>query len=164
MDDSVPSRRQATLFFNDAPPALKHCRQSFNPIQAALIPAHITLCREDEVFDWNAFERRVATLRTVELRLEFGSPIRSGNSVLLPAVNGIEEFAALRRVLLSDDNSEPRPMNPHVTIIHPRNGNCTNEVFAEIDRLLQPFQWTFSEISLIEQENAGPWKTLVSYS
>ncbi len=55
-------------------------------------------------------------------------------------------------------------MDPHVTIIHPRNGVCTDNAFAEIQRMLPPFQWTFSEISLIEQINGGPWKKLVSYS
>ena len=163
VDEPVLSRRQATLFFNDAPAALTHCRQTFNPVQAALIAAHVTLCREDEVSDWEAFERRVAALRSVELRLEFGRPIRNANSVLLPATNGVEDFAAVRRALLADNSSEPTPMQPHVTIIHPRNGTCTDDTFAEIERTLHPFQWTFSEIALIEQHSGGPWQTLVRY-
>lgn len=163
MNESFGIRRQATLFFNNAPPALTHSRHRYNPVQADLIPAHVTLCREDEVVDWLAFKQRVASLTRVELELKFGRPIRNGNSVLLPAIEGMEAFVSLRRNLLSDGTSEPRPMNAHVTIIHPRNGTCTDEIFEEILQLLQPFQWTFNEIAVIEQQNGGPWQVLSRY-
>ncbi len=163
MHHTTLSRRQATLFFNDAPAALTHCRHSFNPVQAALIAPHVTLCREDEVVDWTAFEKRVASLMPLTLKMEFGKPIRSDNSVWLPVNHGADDFAALRRLLLSDTTADPSPMNPHATVIHPRNGICTDEVFAEISRLLQPFAWTFTEISLIEQCDGGPWSTLARY-
>jgi hypothetical protein len=164
MNKSPDTRRQATLFFNNAPTALTHCRHRYNRIQADLIPAHVTLCREDEVVDWLAFEQRVASIGKVHLEMKFGSPVRNGNSVLLPAIEGVEAFTALRRTLLSDGLSEPRPMNAHVTIIHPRNGICTDAIFAEILQALQPFPWTFSEIALIEQHHGGPWATLSRYS
>ncbi len=164
MDLLAPHRRQATLFFGDPPPALVRCRQFYNPVQAALIDAHVTLCREDEVFDWTAFEERVASLTQLKLRMEFGRPIRRGDLVFLPVTAGAEHFAALRRTLLSDNTSEPRTMDPHVTVIHPRNGTCTDEAFAEIERSLPPFEWTFNEVALIEQHNGGQWQTLASYS
>ncbi len=155
------SRRQATLFFHDPPAVLVHCRRNYNPVQAALIDAHVTLCREDEVVDWPVLETRVAGLMPIRLQLEFGKPLRSDHSVWLPVINGAEDFAALRRSLLPHS---PRPMNPHVTIIHPRNGTCTDEAFAEIEQRLQPFLWTFQEIALIEQREGGPWQTLARYS
>lgn len=157
-------RRQATLLFHNAPAALTHCRCRYNPIQADLIPPHVTLCREDEVVDWLAFEQRVASMGHVKLEMKFGRPIRNGNSVLLPAVEGMEAYDSLRRAVLSDGASEPRPMNAHITVIHPRNGICTDENFAEIADVLQPFQWTFNEIALIEQRDGGPWTTLSRYS
>ncbi len=83
--------------------------------------------------------------------MKFGAPIRHENSVLLPLVQGRTAYAALRRMLLLDGDTEPRPMDAHVTIIHPRNGLCTDEIFAQIERRLQPFTWTFRQISLIEQ-------------
>ena len=56
------TRRQASLYLYDAW-IVEGLRKRFNPAQAALIPAHITLCREDEVNDWTAFEDRIrATL------------------------------------------------------------------------------------------------------
>ncbi|MCC6512140.1 MAG: hypothetical protein IT423_23790 [Pirellulaceae bacterium] len=164
MSKSLDIRRQATLFFNNAPTALTHCRYQYNRIQADLIAAHVTLCREDEVVDWSAFEQRVASIGQVHLEMKFGRPVRDGNSVLLPAIEGVEAFGALRRTLLSDGTSEPRPMNAHVTIIHPRNGICTDAIFMEVSQILQPFSWTFSEIALIEQQHGGPWTTLSRYS
>lgn len=164
MNQPVSIRRQATLFFNDPPTALAWCRQIYNPVQAALIRTHVTLCREDDVVDWTAFEKRVASLGQLELRMEFGRPIRRGDLVLLPVADGVEEFVALRRALLFDGVYEPRPLDPHVTIIHPRNGTCTDAAFAEIEHLLCPFQWTFSEISLIQQHNGGQWNTLARYA
>ncbi len=132
MQQLASHRRQATLFFNDPPTALARCRQIYNPVQAELIDAHVTLCREDEVVDWIEFEKRVASMTQFMLRMEFGRPIRNGDSVSMSATQGVEDFAALRRALLAD--GEPRPMMPHVTIIHPRNGKCTDEQFAEIER------------------------------
>lgn len=164
MNENVAIRRQATLYFNQPPTGLIESRLRYNPVQANLIAPHVTLCREDEVTDWSAFEQRVAARLPIKLHMKFGEPTKNGNSVLLPAITGALEFAALRRDLLFDGASEPRPMNAHVTIIHPRNGVCTEEIFAEIKRLLLPFEATFREVSLIEQHQGGPWKTLSRYS
>jgi hypothetical protein len=163
MASSSRNRRQATLFFDITATALTQCRQSYNPVQAALIPAHVTLCREDEVLDWADFERRVSLATPFSLTMKFGRPIRNVNSVLLPAVEGMGAYASLRRTLLVDGTSVRRRMDAHVTLIHPRNGLCTDAIFAAIDSQLQPFEWTFHEISLIEQQDGGVWKTLSRY-
>ena len=164
MNTTASIRRQATLFLNDPPIALARCRQIYNPVQAALIQTHVTLCREDEVVDWTAFEKRVASLGQLELCMEFGRPIRRGDLVLLPVTDGVDDFVALRRALLFDGVYEPRSSDPHITVIHPRNGCCTDDAFAEIEDLLVPFQWTFRDIALIQQHNGGPWHTLARYA
>jgi 2'-5' RNA ligase len=143
-------------------PEIEAVRMRFNPTQAALIPAHVTLCREDEVADWAELESRLVDISPVELTMEFGSPVRDGNLVYLPAISGIEQFDDLRFRLLSTPNgARPRKQNPHITLIHPRNGHCTDTVFKEISRSLHAFSWTFCEISLIVQWGGEPWVRLV---
>ena len=77
------TRRQASLYLDDAS-IVEGLRYRFNPAQAALIPAHITLCREDEVSDWPALEDRIRALVPIALTLEFGLPVRDGNLVYIP--------------------------------------------------------------------------------
>lgn len=133
-------------------------RHRYNPIQARLIPAHVTLCREDEVTDWAAFQANLEALRPFELTLTFGPPIRDRDFVFLPVCGGLDDFQAFRRKLLPQ---EPRNHTPHVTLIHPRNGSCTDEIFEELTASLgSPFQCTFREVMLIEQEDGGVWRLI----
>ncbi len=152
----MPMRRQASLYLREAS-KIEALRLRFNPAQAMLIPAHITLCREDEVSDWVDLERRLRALAPVNLNLEFGLPIREDNFVYLPVVGSTEPFDQLRHDLLGVNGQAPRKHLPHLTIIHPRNGVCTNEIFTEVVASLQPFRATFREISLIEQRDGGVW-------
>jgi hypothetical protein len=147
-------RRQASLYLPDST-QIEFLRQLYNPTQARLIPAHVTLCREDEVTDWNSFQERLESLVPFAIAIEFGPPIRDDNLVFLPVRNGADEFHKLRRLLLMDDCRE---LTPHVTIIHPRNGICTDEIFADICAQVSPFHVTIREVMLIEQEDGGIWK------
>ena len=155
----LSSRRQASMYLSDVP-EIEDLRIRFNPVQAQLIPAHVTLVREDEVHDWSVFETRIQEQLPIRLTLGFGCAVRDENLVFLPAVLGVEQFDDLRHRLLSDGIKRPRNQTPHVTIIHPRNGTCTDAAFEEIAQRLQPFTTTLSEISLIEQTNGGPWVRL----
>ena len=147
------NRRQASLYLTDLP-QVESLRLRYNPVQARLIPAHVTLCREDEVSDWDAFRVRLESLCPFRITLEFGSPLRDNDLVFLPVRSGFDDFQEFRRALLP---IEPREHNPHVTIIHPRNGTCTDEIFAQISATIQPLQVTFREVMLIEQDNGGTW-------
>ena len=142
---------------------LEMLRTQFNPIQARLIPAHVTLCREDEVADWKDLESRIQAALPIGITLNFGSAVRDGNLVYLPVVSGVEEFDSLRHRLLGQEGTTPRKQTPHITIIHPRNGICTDDAFAEISARLQSFTVTLREISLIEQTNGGPWRKLAHF-
>lgn len=147
-------RRQATLFLHrhEAVSAIRH---EFNPIQAALIEPHVTLVREDEVADWSAFARRVARDLPKNIRIAFGGPKRDGHLVLVPSLDQTE-FDDLRSRILD----APRPHGAHVTLIHPRNGRCSDADFEAIRERLRPFEWTFDEIAFIEQKAAGVWRIL----
>ena len=49
----MPTRTQLSLFVPPAQSAqIETLRRLLDPIQAKLIPAHITLCREDELADF----------------------------------------------------------------------------------------------------------------
>lgn len=155
------TRRQATLFLSNAT-QIEHFRRRFSPYQARLISAHVTLCREDEVENWVVIRARLDALPR-EVTLEFGPPRRDGDLVYLPGndING--DFRVLRSFLLAGQSDQVRDHAPHITLIHPRNGKCTDEIWTEIETEIKPFVYTFSEASIILQSNGGVWETLQSF-
>ena len=154
-------RRQATLYV--PPPldvAVESLRTQFNPIQAALIRAHVTLCREDEVCDWNEIEDCLRAMAKIDVSLHFETPVRDGNLVYLPSTGSTDSFDALRNSLLSTGDSAARKHDPHVTLIHPQNGTCSKSDFDEISSQCKPFTISFSQVTLIEQVDGGSWRDL----
>jgi 2'-5' RNA ligase len=150
-------RRQVSMYLSGVPDIVA-LRFRYNRAQAELIPPHVTLCREDEVDDWSALQIRIREILPVHVTLGFGGPVRKENLVYLPAITGTRQFDELRSKLLSANGREPRKHSPHITIIHPRNGICTDEIFEEIALRIRPFAAAFRAISLIEQSDGGPWK------
>jgi 2'-5' RNA ligase len=157
----APYRRQASLYLPDGDDRrrIEILRRRFNPAQAALIPAHVTLCREGEVVDWDVLAARAGELRPIQVTLRFGPPVREGNLVFLPAVGPVAQFDELRATLLAGGKTPPRRETPHITLVHPRNGACDDEAFSEIRANSTPFTMTFTAITLIEQRNGGVWRT-----
>ncbi|MCU0721687.1 MAG: 2'-5' RNA ligase family protein [Pirellula sp.] len=149
-------RRQATLFLPDASD-VELIRARYNPEQSKLISAHVTLCREDEVFDWSLFARSLAELQPISLVLTFGPPVREDDFVYLPVLQGTDSFQQLRRRLLG---GEPRTYTPHLTLIHPRNGKCTDMIFEDASQQLKSRTVIFRQVSLIEQADGGVWQIL----
>jgi 2'-5' RNA ligase len=108
------------------------------------------------------------TLRELHHRpilIDFDLPLRfsGGSGVLIPSKQKNPEFDNLRKALLSKWTGEPRSHQAHITLIHPRNSKCTDEIFAEISRLEFPNRILFNSISLIEQEDNKPWVVLEEY-
>ena len=154
------TRRQATLFLlGDG--LIDEIRAGFNPRQAEIIDAHITLCREDEVPDWNKLSDKLRKQTRASVTLDFGKPYRDGDLLLLPCIGSTAEFDGLREFLLVPP---VRKHTPHVTLIHPRNGSCTDAIFDKVFGLIKPFSHTFDEVSLIGQLNGGKWHILESYA
>ncbi len=150
-------RRQASMFLADQF-QIEALRHRYNPAQARLIPAHVTLCREDEVTDWDAFRTSLHSLCPFEITLTFGLPVREDNFVYLPVLKGLEDYQKFRRAVL---RREAREHSPHLTLIHPRNGICTDQIFADVSAaVFSPFQYTFREVMVIEQENGGVWDVI----
>ncbi len=105
-----------------------------------------------------------------ELKLSFGMPIWRDGLVYLPVSEARSTdlgltFDRLRAKLLVGQSEEestraPRKHHPHLTLIHPRNGLCTDSIFAEIQQSLVEFEYSFREVVLIEQTDGGPWQVL----
>lgn len=153
------TRRQATLFLRHAS-AIESLRHRFNPKQAELIAAHVTLCRENEVSNWDELAARLEQA-TFPVALHFGSPVRDGDLVLLPGIDTDGTFRDLRKHLLGP--GLVRDHKPHITLIHPRNGRCTDDIWETICASTKPFAYTFHEVSFILQQDNGPWQTLQDF-
>ena len=152
-----------TLFISDQNGMIEKIRAAFNPEQFNLIPAHITLCREDEI---EPLEKVLKNLGSIilpgPLRIEFGPVERfeDGKGVLLPGLIGNPGFDDLRKAVLTGIIDIPRNHRPHITLMHPRNSCCTDEIFRQIRVVALPIVLNFDTVSLIEQEQWGPWKVV----
>lgn len=161
------NRRQLTLFADPQEAVvIEQVREAFNPIQFALIRAHVTLCREDEIA---ALEQVVANLDSLhrrEIVISFGKPKRfdNGNGLLLPATADNRDFQDLRQQVLKDLVDHPRMHEAHITLMHPRNSTCTDAIFHQIEKVIFPTALRFNTISVIEQEDGGQWKILQTFT
>ncbi|MBG9375918.1 2'-5' RNA ligase family protein [Panacibacter sp. DH6] len=156
-------RQQLTLFLQPRQAAIiEKIRQHYNPLQHALIKAHITLCRENEIAQPDKLWHNMLYGNYAAFELQFGPPERfdAGRGLWLAALPGQQSFIALREGILKKIVQIPHIPTAHITLIHPRNGFCTDEIFKEVAQYNLPGSFYFDEVSLIEQENGGPWKVL----
>jgi 2'-5' RNA ligase len=158
-------RRQLTLFIElQDSENIEKIRQQFNPRQSELIKSHVTLCREDEIENLEQVITKLRRLTKTEITIEFGEAKRfdNGKGVLLPANYDNNEFQELRRKILGIDDN-PRKQEPHITLMHPRNSTCTDNIFEQIKKINLPSKLKFKRISLIEQEDGGQWNILQEF-
>lgn len=161
------TRRQLTLFVDPAEAeAIEQIRRSFNPAQYALIAAHVTLCREDELEPLEPVLDNLVDLDLPPIAIDFGPVIRfsEGRGVMLPAVGANTAFHHLRRQILKGLTDKPRNAEAHITLMHPRNAVCTDDMFEQIQSIQLPRRLVFSTVSLIEQALHQPWKTLSQHA
>lgn len=143
----------------DAARDIEAVRRAVDPIQSFLIPAHVTLCREDEIGDASGLADRLADIRTEALVLTFGRPVSfSGHGLLLPCTEGEERFHQLRQYLLA--SKDIRRHAPHITLAHPRNPPCKGNASDLALHLPETLRLAFPSIHLIEQAAGGPWRVL----
>jgi 2'-5' RNA ligase superfamily len=162
---AVETRIQLSLYVpSPSAVTLEEARRLLDPIQAKLIPAHVTLCREDEL---NDFE--LATLGPIidasgvgPITLKFAGPeIFQGHGVLLPCIGGDEEFHELRCRLLG--SRTVRRHAPHITIAHPRNPRSAQNQPRNLSALQTDLVIRFTEVSHILQEAAMPWQVIAKH-
>jgi 2'-5' RNA ligase len=156
-------RKQLSLYVpKDAAKDLEAVRNLVDPMQSSLIPAHITLCREDELEDLSTLKHRLRHIPLKPLTLNFGKPeVFFGHGLLLNCLDGEDEFRALREYVLASKNI--RNQQPHITLAHPRNPKALGNSLSNLSRLPEIIQITFPTIYLIEQEGNHPWQILERY-
>jgi hypothetical protein len=140
---------------------LNACRQVLDPVQAALISAHLTLCREDELgaVSLACWVDRVAAWRSGPIRLSFGPATRfAGHGVLLPCVGGQRSFQALRQWLLEDPAA--REHAAHLTLAHPRNPRAVSNTDEAMHAAPLGLELHFGVVALIRQEEMEPWQVV----
>ncbi len=160
------TRRQLTLFVQKKDAKnIEDVRSKFNPRQSELIDSHVTLCREDEIAGIDKVLHNLTHLKQKTFCIKFGQVTRfdNGKGVLIPATIENEEFQELRQKVLMGVLNKPRRQEPHITLMHPRNSNCTDKIFEIIENVNLPTQLNFKTISLIEQINGGQWTVLKTF-
>lgn len=159
-------RRQLTLFVTEHNETIECIRAAFNPVQHALIPAHVTLCREDEILFIDQVRENLQSIRLVKpICLRFGPIERfaDGKGVLMPSRGKNTAFHRLRKHILQGIINQPRAHQPHLTMMHPRNSTCTDALFDQLTSHALPTQLNFDTIHLIEQKDGGAWRIVNEY-
>ncbi len=163
----VKKRTQLTLFVDQQLSApIERIRLEFNPVQFALINSHVTLCRENELEDLERVMLNLKNLKQGCITIELGNPIRflEGKGVMLPAIGDYAAFQKLRKNILHGLIENPRNSEPHITLLHPRNATCTDEIFEQIRQTDFPRSIDFCKISLIEQKLGKAWRVLEEFN
>ena len=153
-------RRQLTLFIKSRDAVLiEQIRKEYNPKQFELIKSHVTLCREDEIENIDLVLFNLSRLKIKEIQIEFDKLVRFDNDkgLMLHAKECIA-FEELRHQILKGIIKEPRKQEPHITLMHPRNSLCTDDIYDKINNLNLTQKLIFDTISLIEQKNIGKWE------
>ena len=147
------TRRQLSLYVPRTEGVLLEAvRQVLDPVQAGLIPAHVTLCREDEIGQVSAakIELWLRTSAAQPVMLGFGNPVNfDGHGVLLPCVAGEQAFHQLRSNVLGA--TAIRRNAPHITLAHPRNPLPAKGSLVDAMGLPENLSFTFATIVSIEQ-------------
>jgi len=162
----IRTRRQLSMYVPSADGVqLESVRKVLDPVQAGLIPAHVTLCREDEIDQLSALEieARLRSSAVQPVTLCFGRPvIFQGHGVLLPSVAGEQAFHELRTHVLG--TTAIRRDAPHITLAHPRNPPPSKSSLADAMGLPDNLSYTFAKIATIEQIGAAPWRMLQGFT
>jgi 2'-5' RNA ligase len=156
-------RTQLTLFVpENVSAAIEAIRCRYNPVQHNLIAAHVTLCREDELLAIEKVLHNLEQLDFPSITIRFGKPERfdEGKGVLLPALEDDTAFQDLRKAILKGVIEQPRNHKPHLTLMHPRNATCTDEIMEDIRNSALPSEIQFGHVSLIEQIDGGKWSLI----
>ncbi|MEO0898808.1 MAG: 2'-5' RNA ligase family protein [Bacteroidota bacterium] len=161
------TRKQLTLFLDEIESEpIEWIRRTYNPIQYDLIKSHITLCREDEIEDLThiLINLEEIDIQQFELKTEGVKRFSNGKGVFIPVLDEEHNFRELRRLILKHAEYPPREHKAHVTIMHPRNSTCNDDIFSEIVKVKIPKILSIKKISLIEQEIGKEWRILSEFS
>ena len=158
------SRQQLSMFVPvQAATELEQVRRVVDPVQSSLIPAHITLCREDELRGLPAIRNRLQNLHLPAISLSFApAEIFYEHGLIMHCIAGEHAFLHLREFVL--DSKNIRAQHPHLTLAHPRNPKAPGNSLEVAANLPTPLQLVFPSICLIEQSGDYPWRVLEAYA
>lgn len=156
------TRRQLTLFLPpDQRAIVEPIRKRLDPRQHAIIQAHVTLCRDDEMAPWLVLKQRIASIGEFAITMRFGAPqVLPDGCVLLRPTRGADQYQQLRRSILGASANEH---GAHITLLHPRNAAGVIYDLAKITPVLADLTITFRTFALIEQCDGGPWLVRQQY-
>ncbi len=156
-------RRQLTLFVpNQESGPIETLRRRLDPVQHALIRAHVTLCREHELADAAGFVEHLQRATPGALTLTFGPPERfAEHGVLLPCTGGAPAVEQVRRFVLGSPAA--RGVTPHISLAHPRNPRAPANGGGPLPKVAAGFAFTFTSVALIEQVASSPWRVVAAF-
>ncbi|WP_196138709.1 2'-5' RNA ligase family protein [Aliikangiella sp. G2MR2-5] len=157
------SRKQLSMYASgDYIGKIETVRKLVDPIQFRLIPAHITLCREDELKDLNHINKRLSQINFPTLKIRFAKAKRFGShGLMMECIEGERDFLQIREFIL--ESTQIRRQIPHVTLAHPRNNKASSNSLTNTFILPENLELEFPTIHLIEQINSEPWHVLSTY-
>jgi hypothetical protein len=158
------TRRQLSLYVPSAQAAaIEGVRAVVDPLQHGLIPAHVTLCRDEELGDMARIKDRLANIPLAPIKLVLGPcPPFFEHGLLLPCVEGEPAFRALREYILGSNNI--KDLQPHLTLAHPRNPRSEGNSLALALQLPARLSLVFPVVQWIEQAHATqPWCVRASF-
>lgn len=156
-------RRQLSLFVADRDAvAIERLREQLDPLQFALIPAHVTLCREEDLVDVTEAQLDERLVGAAAIILGFGpAQAFSTHGILLPCIEGEAHFQALRSRI--SGGGSKRHQSPHITLAHPRNPKATGNSLQAAAALGRETHCRFDRLNLVEQNAGNPWRVLRSW-
>ncbi len=144
---------------------LEDLRLLLDPVQCRLIPAHVTLCSEEDLSPavLHDLRSRLEHAEMAQLTLTFGPAQAFGDhGIMLPCISGEPQFQALRAHVLG--HPPQRHQTPHLTLAHPRNPKAPGNHISHTALLPREIRIHFNDIRLIEQREAGPWRVMETFT
>lgn len=136
-------------------------RRKYDRNQFDIIPAHVTLCDDDEVEPWDLVADALRSLKRIDIALSLGAVTRlTDGCVLIPVVGSTSSYDQARQQILGE---RYKPRAPHITLLHPRHSAGKEHLFAAIKKEVLPAFVRLNEISLIEQIDSRAWNVVERY-
>jgi ADP-ribose pyrophosphatase YjhB (NUDIX family) len=162
-----PARRarpHATLFLDPVPPAIAAVRARWDPAMASLIAPHVTVAYPDELPDLDTLVDRVATAArsSAPFGLDLGPLTNLGGPERGVFVAVEDREGGWRHVRDQVVGASPRPVVPHVTVVHPRTSGLGRAAWAEVAGRDLSASAVVSSIAVTALDG-GRWSTVASY-
>ena len=164
----MTTRRQLTLFLSmPTRGIIDQVRQRIDPVQFGRLPAHITLCYDDEIQDWDYVAGSLDAFASEEIRFNFtvdGARVfeAEGKGIYLRITEQGGFYDLARSRLLATSSSARRQVGPHLTLLHPRHARDRTDGWTLVDSIAFPERISVQQISLIELRESR-WTVLHTY-